>query len=212
MPASGDASSTEVVKGDDSRLTDARTPVSHTHTKSEITDFPTLGTAAALNVPVSGNASTTEVVKGDDSRLTDARTPTSHSHSWTDITSKPFSTIGSGLTVTSDTLSADVQSVSIGDNGTASASATSYQRMGVNGSYTEIKGTKYMEQTVTTSTSADVTATFTHSDITANSVILPLTSKWGLVASDVVTTAGQCVVTIPKQTTAESLTVRIYIM
>ena len=44
VPASGDASTTEVVKGDDSRLTDARTPVSHTHTLSQVTDA---GTAAA---------------------------------------------------------------------------------------------------------------------------------------------------------------------
>ena len=42
IPASGDASSTEVVMGDDSRLTDARTPTTHTHTTSQITDLPTL--------------------------------------------------------------------------------------------------------------------------------------------------------------------------
>lgn len=47
VPVSGNAGLTEVVMGDDSRLTDARTPVSHTHTVSEISDFPTLGTAAA---------------------------------------------------------------------------------------------------------------------------------------------------------------------
>ena len=41
----------------------------HTHTKSQITDFPTLGTAAALDVPVSGNASSSQVVKGNDTRL-----------------------------------------------------------------------------------------------------------------------------------------------
>lgn len=42
VPTSGnDASTTQVVMGNDSRLTDARTPVAHTHTKSEITDFPT---------------------------------------------------------------------------------------------------------------------------------------------------------------------------
>ena len=33
-------------EGNDSRLSDARTPTSHTHTKSEITDFPTLATVA----------------------------------------------------------------------------------------------------------------------------------------------------------------------
>ena len=85
-PESGDASEEEVVLGSDSRLTDARTPVSHTHTKSEITDFPSLGTASAYNVPVSGNAGQTEVVKGDDTRLSDARTPVSHTHTLSEIT------------------------------------------------------------------------------------------------------------------------------
>lgn len=41
VPTSGDASADQVVKGNDTRLSDARTPVAHTHTKSEITDFPT---------------------------------------------------------------------------------------------------------------------------------------------------------------------------
>ena len=42
VASSGDASTTQVVKGDDSRLSDARTPISHTHTTSDITDFPTM--------------------------------------------------------------------------------------------------------------------------------------------------------------------------
>ena len=33
-------------QGNDSRLSDARTPTAHTHTKSEITDFPNLATVA----------------------------------------------------------------------------------------------------------------------------------------------------------------------
>ena len=89
VASSGDASSSEVVKGDDSRLTDSRTPTSHTHTTSDITNMPTFGTAASLNVAASGDASTTEVVKGDDSRLTDSRTPTSHTHTTSDITNLP---------------------------------------------------------------------------------------------------------------------------
>jgi len=43
VAASGDAGSSEVVKGDDTRLTDSRTPTAHTHTLSEVTDA---GTAA----------------------------------------------------------------------------------------------------------------------------------------------------------------------
>lgn len=39
VPASGNADNSQVVLGNDSRLTDARTPTSHTHTKSQITDF-----------------------------------------------------------------------------------------------------------------------------------------------------------------------------
>ena len=85
IPTSGNASTTEVVMGNDTRLTDARTPVSHNHTVSDITDFPTLGTAAAKDVPSSGNASTTQVVMGNDTRLTDARTPVSHTHTTSDI-------------------------------------------------------------------------------------------------------------------------------
>ena len=46
IPSSGDASSEQVVMGNDTRLSDARTPTSHTHTKSEITDFPTLAAVA----------------------------------------------------------------------------------------------------------------------------------------------------------------------
>lgn len=86
VPATGNATSSQVVKGDDTRLSDARTPVSHIHTTSEITDFPTLGTASALDVATSGDASATQVVKGDDSRLSDARTPVSHTHTLSEIT------------------------------------------------------------------------------------------------------------------------------
>jgi hypothetical protein len=45
-PKSGNASSSEVVLGNDSRLSDSRTPTSHTHTLSAITDA---GTAAAVD-------------------------------------------------------------------------------------------------------------------------------------------------------------------
>lgn len=41
VAATGDAAAGEVVKGDDSRLTDARTPTSHTHSAGDITDFDT---------------------------------------------------------------------------------------------------------------------------------------------------------------------------
>lgn len=41
VPAAGDASSTQVVKGTDSRLTDTRTPKTHTHAISDVTNLQT---------------------------------------------------------------------------------------------------------------------------------------------------------------------------
>jgi hypothetical protein len=143
VPSSGDAGTTEVVKGDDSRLTDAR-PASDvsawakastkpTYTASEVgldkvgnfkavsteegqnlttaemtnarvnigagtsdfsgsytdlTDKPSLGSAAAMNVAASGDAANNEVVKGDDTRLSDAR-PASDVSAWAKESTKP---------------------------------------------------------------------------------------------------------------------------
>ena len=50
----------------------------HTHTKSQITDLGTIGTAASKNVPNSGDASSSQVVMGNDSRLSDSRDPNNH--------------------------------------------------------------------------------------------------------------------------------------
>lgn len=49
--------------------------------------LPTLGTAAAKNIPASGDAAVGEVVYGTDTRLLDARTPVAHNHSANAITS-----------------------------------------------------------------------------------------------------------------------------
>ena len=50
---------------------------SHTHAKSEITDFPSYGTTANT------------ICEGNDSRLSDARTPTAHTHTKSEITDFP---------------------------------------------------------------------------------------------------------------------------
>lgn len=83
VPASGDAAAGEVVKGNDSRLSDARTPTTHGHTLSDVSDA---GTAASLDVPAAGDAAAGEVVKGSDSRLTNSRTPTAHTHTLSEVT------------------------------------------------------------------------------------------------------------------------------
>ena len=61
---------------------------SHTHTKNDITDFPTLGTASSKDVASSGNASATQVVIGNDTRLSDAR-KASDVYTWAKASSKP---------------------------------------------------------------------------------------------------------------------------
>ena len=52
VPASGNASTSQVVMGDDTRLNDARTPLAHTHEKADITDLGTIysykGTVATV--------------------------------------------------------------------------------------------------------------------------------------------------------------------
>lgn len=75
----GTAAST-VAAGDDSRLSDARTPTAHVHAGTDITT----GTVPYARLPVGTAAST--VAAGNDSRLSDARTPTAHVHAGTDIT------------------------------------------------------------------------------------------------------------------------------
>lgn len=105
----------------------------------------------------------------------------------------------------------DLPSASINSTGTASASAVRYQRVGINGTYTEIDGTKYMEQTLTTNTNAPTVFTFSNSAITANSVIEgPYASEAGMEYTDLTVTSGKCEVTV-NVTTAISLKVRIYI-
>lgn len=63
-------------------------PAANDYSYSQISDTPTLGTAAAKNVPTSGDASTTEVVLGNDSRLSDARNA-ADVYSWAKAASKP---------------------------------------------------------------------------------------------------------------------------
>ena len=118
-----------------------------------------------------------------------------------------------------------VDAVSVDGTGTASSSVAHYQRVGVTDAgavsptYVEIDGTKYMQQTVaTTSTSATTVVTFTHADITDDSVIDVYVSEWGLVpdnvscASGVGGADGTCAVTLPVTTTAiTDVVVRIYI-
>jgi hypothetical protein len=64
----------KVTQGNDSRLSDARTPTAHSHA---IADLPSAADA---------ESSATKLVKANDSRLSNSRTPTTHAHVPGDIT------------------------------------------------------------------------------------------------------------------------------
>ena len=70
------------VKNNDSRLSDARTPTSHTHTKSQITDFPTIPSSSSdlsdgSNIVKKSN--TTGLIKNDGSIMTSGTGSTNYS-------------------------------------------------------------------------------------------------------------------------------------
>lgn len=69
----------------------------------------------------------------------------------------------------------------------------------------------YLEQSVTLSTSASTTVTFTDSSITANSFIEYACSVWDLVPESITGAAGSCTIVLPKVDSAQSVTVRIYV-
>ena len=69
----------------------------------------------------------------------------------------------------------------------------------------------YLEQTVTLSTSASTTVTFTDSSITASSFIEYACSQWDLVPESITGAAGSCTIVLPKVDSAQSVTVRIYV-
>ena len=102
--------------------------------------------------------------------------------------------------------------LAVGTTGTASASAVSYQYIKAGGTNYEIKGTKYMQQSKTVSTSGDTTFTFSNAAITTSSTIKVFADRFGISPKNMTISNGSCVVTIPSQSSAFSLTVKIYIM
>jgi hypothetical protein len=92
-----------VCQGNDSRLSDARTPLSHVHAAADITS----GTMDIARIPTGTSSST--VCIGNDARLSDARTPTSHTHAAADITSGTIATarLGTGTASASTYLRGD---------------------------------------------------------------------------------------------------------
>ena len=134
----------------------------------------------------------------------------------------------SGLINDNGYISTETSNFSVEDSGTASQNSIreqviNYTTNSVGGSaisMVTINGSKYMEQTITLSTSSAVSATFTNSAITNNSEIRVYAGRsTGDVSGaknqfpydSVYTTNGSCVVTFPKESSAISIKVRIYI-
>ena len=69
----------------------------------------------------------------------------------------------------------------------------------------------YLEQSVTLSTSQTTTVTFTDARILSTSVIDPAISVWGIFPEDVTVASGSCTVVLPKVSTAQTVTVGIFV-
>ena len=69
----------------------------------------------------------------------------------------------------------------------------------------------YFEQSVTLSTSGTTAVTFSNAAFTANSVVDPAVSVWGIFPEDVTVASGSCTVVMPKVSTAQTITVGIFI-
>lgn len=76
FPPTIGAGAGDAVAGNDARLTDARTPTTHTHTASQISDASTIGKSVLTAADAAAVRSAISAVSSADSRLTDTRTPT----------------------------------------------------------------------------------------------------------------------------------------
>jgi hypothetical protein len=91
--------------GNDSRLSDSRTPTSHVH--GNISNAGAIGSTSGLPI-VTGASGVLQVgsfgseagtfCQGNDGRLSDARTPLAHNQAWSTITATPTTISGYGLT------------------------------------------------------------------------------------------------------------------
>lgn len=68
-----------------------------------------------------------------------------------------------------------------------------------------------ISQSVTLSTSAATTVTFTSAKITANSIVDLGFSEWGIFPDDVVCASGTCTVTLPQVESAKTITVTLFL-
>lgn len=105
-----------------------------------------------------------------------------------------------------------IPTVSVAHSGTASSTTARKQQITVNNVAYDVDGSAYMEQEVILSTSADTVVTFTNNELIVDGKMFTVaTSIWDLVPTSIVTSAGSCVITLPKQTNAATIGVRLYV-
>lgn len=121
-----------ICQGNDSRLSDARTPTSHNHVAADVTS----GTFDIARIPT-GSTSTTVCI-GNDARLSDARTPTAHTHAISDVTSLQTALDGKAASAHSHAIS-DVTGLQTALDGKA-ASSHSHAISDVTGLQTALDG------------------------------------------------------------------------
>ena len=105
-----------------------------------------------------------------------------------------------------------IPTVSVSHSGTASSTTARKQQITVNNVAYDVDGSVYMEQEVILSTSADTVVTFTNNELIVDGKMFTVaTSIWDLVPTSIVTSTGSCVITLPKQTNAATIGVRLYV-
>lgn len=102
LATSGESTAGEACQSNDARLSDARSPLAHTHVKADVTDFAhaashlsngsdaiaqaTTTVRGTVELATDGESAANLVPQANDARLSDARTPLAHTHVEADIT------------------------------------------------------------------------------------------------------------------------------
>lgn len=140
------------------------------------------------------------------SKASDFKAASAHD-SWSDVTNKPFNTVGAGLSVSSNALTAAFSSYR--DNGVPSATAYHSQQIQYAELWINIDGTVYMQTTTKTTSSGVDSFAFSNNVISSSSAIDVYCDVFGVSPTDIVVASGSCTV---KFNSSDNVgTCRIYI-
>ena len=161
------ASSAQGTKADSAVQPGALATVATSGAYTDLSNRPSLGTAAPLNKAASGDAAVGEVVIGSDSRLSDQRVPTDGSVStaklansavtdakvsdvtWSKVTSRPTTLSGYGIT--------DAASSAQGTKADTAVQPGALATVATSGSYTDLSNRPSLATVATSGSYADLT-------------------------------------------------------